>query len=318
MTTSVLISTYNRYEKLLRCLESILSNIDLPEEVIIVDQSGGDISRKISQHFSNPRIVFLTMEERGITKGRNYAIQQAKGFLLIFTGDDCIVPRDWIKKIKRLFRNKPETVLFFGQVLPYYSGKIKELENNCPSTRIGKRSKTILPQNFSGIKDTDYLLSNNFVCKRELFRNVGLLMPWLGAGSIGKSSEDNELCLRLLINNISYTYDPNIRVFHNHWIDDFSYYKLYISYSRGWVAMWIYYYFLTSKFRHLTLRVLLPVLKTPYQSIKSVSAINSAKSVKDRLIDVYLGIYSLYEIIFGLLLGSIQYFNYKTLMLLRK
>ena len=101
---SVVIPTYNRGPGLAECLESIVAQTTHDFEVIVVDDcsrsetEARNIVEKIRDE--NPEISFKFIRQKengGHGKARNAGVQIARGSIILFTDDDCIVPRNWIE-----------------------------------------------------------------------------------------------------------------------------------------------------------------------------------------------------------------------------
>src|SRR3989344_83941 len=97
---SVIVPTYNRKEQLEKCIESI-KNQDFDKndfEVIVVDGGSTDST---NEFLETQGVVCIMLEERvGPGKARNLGGRKAKGKYLAFTDSDCLVPRDWLSKLK--------------------------------------------------------------------------------------------------------------------------------------------------------------------------------------------------------------------------
>lgn len=98
MRCSIIIPTYNRAESLRRSLAAV-TRIDYGDyEVIVVDDgSTDDTEQVVRDEFPHIRYVRFG-ENRGDCVARNQALQLATGDLFVFTDDDCIVPRNWLRR----------------------------------------------------------------------------------------------------------------------------------------------------------------------------------------------------------------------------
>jgi len=103
MLISVCICTFNRYELLAHCLNSLGQLIDpRPKhdlEIIVVDNNSIDntssmVNGLISRFPFKLRYAFEG--QQGISAARNKAISEAKGDYLAFLDDECIVEPDWL------------------------------------------------------------------------------------------------------------------------------------------------------------------------------------------------------------------------------
>ncbi|WP_435186691.1 glycosyltransferase [Halobellus sp. EA9] len=96
---SIVIPTLNDAETLDACLESLDSQ-NYPEEkyeVIIVDGGSDDGTLNIAHEY-NCRVLFE--EEGTISYARELGVQKADGSYIAFTDADCVVPDDWLVKLK--------------------------------------------------------------------------------------------------------------------------------------------------------------------------------------------------------------------------
>lgn len=88
---SVVIPTYNRKEKLARCVESVLAQSYENIEVLVVDDASADGTEELFRDSSDPRLTYFRYEtNRGACYARNYGAERAGGELLAFQDSD-----DW-------------------------------------------------------------------------------------------------------------------------------------------------------------------------------------------------------------------------------
>jgi GT2 family glycosyltransferase len=81
------------------CLESVVRATRTHEPEIIVVESSGDGTGEIVQG-RFPEVVLIRSAERlSAGAARNRGASQARGRLVFFTDQDCIVPSDWIERL---------------------------------------------------------------------------------------------------------------------------------------------------------------------------------------------------------------------------
>ncbi|MEO0694702.1 MAG: glycosyltransferase [Pseudomonadota bacterium] len=93
---SVLVPHFNQMALLRLCLESLLSQRDVPApiEIIVADnESPGGIQEVIDAF---PTVIFLSVAERGAACARNAAMKVAKGDVFAFIDADCVADPAWI------------------------------------------------------------------------------------------------------------------------------------------------------------------------------------------------------------------------------
>lgn len=102
-SVSIILSTYNNPNFLELCLRSCERQTYKFFEVIIADDGSLNSTKNMIDMLRNKLsfdIKHIWHEDKGFRKARilNEAIKEAVGKLLIFTDQDCILPKDFIKK----------------------------------------------------------------------------------------------------------------------------------------------------------------------------------------------------------------------------
>lgn len=86
-TVSVIIPTFNRQERVLKAIASVLAQTRLPNEVLVVDDgSTDDTAEVIREKF--PSVRLIRQENRGVSAARNTGIRAATGKWLTFLDSD--------------------------------------------------------------------------------------------------------------------------------------------------------------------------------------------------------------------------------------
>ena len=96
---SVIIPCYNAKDTLDVCLKSIMNCDDPNYEVIVVDDSSTDNSPDIALSYPNVRLI-QPGERLGAGGARERGIRDAQGEIIVYTDSDCVVPVDWLKKVR--------------------------------------------------------------------------------------------------------------------------------------------------------------------------------------------------------------------------
>jgi len=107
-TISIIIPTINRSHLISRSIESILNQTYQNFEIIIVDSSQNEETKKIIENFQKfgKRIIFFSFrEKRGIAAARNFGIKKSNGEYLAFQDDDDEWLPDKIEKQIQVFKN---------------------------------------------------------------------------------------------------------------------------------------------------------------------------------------------------------------------
>src|SRR5947209_14347107 len=101
---SVIISTHDRPEQVMRCLNSLISLRYPHYEIIVVDNAPSTDAIDILVQDLSQRISFIRYVREdcpGLSWARNRGIMAAKGEILAFTDDDVIVDPYWLADLAR-------------------------------------------------------------------------------------------------------------------------------------------------------------------------------------------------------------------------
>ncbi len=101
---SVIISTKNRTQDVIRCLGSISIQTMLPDEIVIVDSSDTEQLKEELGAFHVLNIKYIHSKP-GLTLQRNMGKKDSSGDLLIFLDDDVTLDKDYIKEIMHVFES---------------------------------------------------------------------------------------------------------------------------------------------------------------------------------------------------------------------
>jgi glycosyltransferase involved in cell wall biosynthesis len=214
---SVVISTYNRCERLRGALESVLAQEtgEISYEVIVVDNNSTDRTRQVVDAFiarGEPRLRYLFEGRQGLSYARNTGIANARAPLVAFTDDDVRVAPEWVRNIKRAFDEHPEVDYVGGRVLPRW-------EREPPAW--------LTPEHWSPLALSDIgdvplymsaelpycLVGANLAFRRDIFTQLGLFRPDIQRVKDGiGSTEDHELQMRVWAAQRRGLYRPDLVV----------------------------------------------------------------------------------------------------------
>ena len=116
MQLSLIIPTLNRQEDLSHCLQYIVQNTLLPDEVIIVEQGNVEKTQQVCEKFnSKVKIEVVSLEEKSLCRARNVGIDKAKGEFILFLDDDSTIHEEYIQRTIDKFKAYPSIQCAFGK-----------------------------------------------------------------------------------------------------------------------------------------------------------------------------------------------------------
>ena len=183
---SVIIPTYKRPEKLVRCLESVFKSTYENIEVIVINDDPKSDLRAIIQKFKMRLIQHK--KEVYVVKSRNEGARLAKGRILFFVDDDNILDKSAIENLVSKYISMKNAGLIGPLMydssgdLWFYGGKATWINPNVkpvPKTELNKE-----------MIETD-AIPNAYMVSRELYLKIG------GEDSNFPTHEELDLAQRL-------------------------------------------------------------------------------------------------------------------------
>lgn len=113
---SVIISTYNRLDRLKKAIESVKKQTYKDYEIIISDDHSTDGTQAYVSNLHDQQITYtrLTRNFGNDTKPKNEAIKLAKGEYIAFLDDDCEYRPDHLQILLSTIEQYPEVAMVYG------------------------------------------------------------------------------------------------------------------------------------------------------------------------------------------------------------
>ncbi len=191
---SVVVPTKNSSNDLKNCLLSLKQT--KPKEIVVVFDNKYDKNIILAKSFG-AKVVFD--KHHTIGGAYNTGVKTAKGDVIVFTDDDCVVPKNWISNIEKQFHENIDVI----------GGEDIILENSSTFQKAVyqiDKSKT-LTNSVYGKKAKNRLRAANIAYRKSVFKKENF-NPKL------KGLQEPEFHNRLFKAGFKMKFDPKLYVFH--------------------------------------------------------------------------------------------------------
>lgn len=210
---SVIICTRNRPSHLMNCLAALRFAWEqapgLVVEVLVIENGSeeGALLDELAVATTGPTGTRLCRLAAGnLAQARNFGMLNARGALLAFVDDDCVVDPQWLVDVQRNWRALPPDFLAGGRVrladaadLPFTIKDVEVAQRFTPAVHPG-----------------GFVQGCNFILPRSTARRIGLFDPRFGAGARFRAGEDTDFIIRAHGLGIEVHYVPDMLVLHRH------------------------------------------------------------------------------------------------------
>lgn len=239
---SVIVCTYNGADKITHLLDSLKKQTYKNLEIVIVDDGSTDETSNIVRKY--PFRLVKHKINRGLADSRNTGVKKSKGDIIVFTDDDCVADKNWIKEIAECYQNNPKVNSVGGRIEPYSLNTFFEkydyyarhpIYSHSVSYGSGDRIKTYLKRMFitkkNKLKNGQKISSAmglNSSYKKDIILKAGLHQPGLRRGV------DWDLTTKLKRIGLNVVYCDNAIIYHKHRIGFKSFVKHMFAYGKAY------------------------------------------------------------------------------------
>lgn len=180
ITIGVIVPVYNVKDYLKDCIDSLTSQTEAFDEIILVNDGStdgsGEICRAYSRKFLNIRLI--EQENQGLSMARNAGMKRAESEYLVFVDADDYVSRDMVHNLKNKLKDNTLEVLYFNAEC------FSELKDGiCDKAQL-MRDPGIVGQLMSGIEYLDRSLKTKVIVsactaayQRTFLEKYAILFP---------------------------------------------------------------------------------------------------------------------------------------------
>ncbi len=173
---SVIIPTYNRPLLIGNSLKSVLEQTVSDLEIIVVDGSNNEDTKKIIFSICDQRIKYLKINNISAAHSRNIGIDSAKGEFVAFNDDDDIWCKNKIAKQLASFRGKTSGKIVYSTFVKASGKYPRKTPDQTVLRRNGNIYNELLYKNFIGLPTVMLPL---YYCQEVKFdENLQCLEDW--------------------------------------------------------------------------------------------------------------------------------------------
>jgi GT2 family glycosyltransferase len=227
---AAVVPTKDRPDHLERCVRSLLAGPRPPAEIIVVDQSAGDATRRRLERFDGAAIRWVPETRASASLARNRGVELATTDYVGLLEDDGEVEPDWLEAALRGIDELGEPDALFGAIAAPAAVDPRSLEVSTFSVV----APTVWPQ---GTHPARVGYGGHVVVRREAFLAEGGFDPRLGPGSRFRGAEDMDFNYRLLRAGRRVASTPTMRMVHHQWREPGALPRLMYGYNLGQAAM---------------------------------------------------------------------------------
>lgn len=194
MKASVIIVTLNRPDCVQRCLDCLLAQTRPAEQIIVVDASPDDLTRRVVANY--PGVLYLRNDDGfgKMTASRNIGLRSALGEIIAFIDDDAFAHPRWLVELLAAYQT-PDVGAVGGRVF----GNPRETAPPPPEPIGGITSNGILTPYFwadpGNAIDVQHIMGCNMSFRREVVARLGGFREFLTG--ISGVAEDSDMSFRV-------------------------------------------------------------------------------------------------------------------------
>jgi GT2 family glycosyltransferase len=208
---SILVVLFNEAELTLRCLRALIETVDLPAEVIIVDNASSDATCRLLDRLDGG-LVIRNIENRHFLWAINQGSAEARGTALLLLNNDAKMMRGALQAALETLRSAPDIGAVGGKlILP--DGRLPEAGNIIWSDGVcasyGRGQDPNAPE-YQFRRDVDYCSAAFLLIRVDLFEKLGRLDDAFAPAYY----EETDFCTRLRQAGYRIVYDPRVEILH--------------------------------------------------------------------------------------------------------
>ncbi|MDE6682727.1 MAG: glycosyltransferase, partial [Muribaculaceae bacterium] len=107
MFFSIIVPVYNRPDEVADLIKSLKAQTDMGFELVLVEDVSTVAALPDNYDASPIKLKYYKKSNEGRSIARNYGLERAEGDFFIFVDSDCILPPDYIEKLRKSLKENP-------------------------------------------------------------------------------------------------------------------------------------------------------------------------------------------------------------------
>jgi glycosyltransferase involved in cell wall biosynthesis len=212
---SVMIPTYKRTLDLYRCIQAVLNQIRMPDEIIIILRSSDEETISfLDRHYANHSLMrFISVTPTGVVAALNAGLDNIRGDIIAITDDDAAPKSDWLLNIEKRFAADYRLGGLGGRDWVYHSGRIEDGSRKIVG-KVQWFGRVIGNHHlgFGEAREVDFLKGVNMSYRRSAIENIRFQTCLKGTGA----QVHNEMGFSMAVKKAGWKliYDPLVAVDH--------------------------------------------------------------------------------------------------------
>lgn len=202
MKYSIIIATLNREDVVGNSIESVLEQNYSDLEIIVVDQSENEETKKVVESFNDERIKYIRINKKGLSNARNEGIKSSKGKYICLLDDDAEYNEKFFEIIDEVIEKNKDISIIGGKVEDKVTSRVflNGMDNIQRKVKFDEFDKC--------------LVSSALVIDYKELEKINYFDDKFGVGAIYGSGEETDMILRIAYNNDNIVYVPGAIVYH--------------------------------------------------------------------------------------------------------
>lgn len=211
---SIIIPVFNKIDYTLRCIRSLMQEVDLDKnEIIVVDNASTDETAHVLDHLKNFVRTISHRENLGFVHACNAGATVARGQYLVFLNNDTVVEPGWLKHLVETV-DADSSIGAVGSMLIYPDGRLQEAGCGVWIDGTGfnyGHGQDPEDRKFNYTREVDYCSAASLLVRKELSDRLGCF----DARYAPAYYEDTDLCFGVRSLGFKVVYQPASRLVHH-------------------------------------------------------------------------------------------------------